>query len=83
MFLAFALYQITGRIALGVFDVPGLYHFAIKLIDNQLKVFIRSNKHVVGAVENNAVFVDEQYLVQLGAARSGIDVGDKAGIRFP
>lgn len=83
MFLAFALHQVTGCVALGVFDVPGLYHFTVKFIDNQLKVFIRSNKHVVGAVENNAVFVDEQDLVQLGAARSGIDVGDKAGVRLP
>lgn len=83
MFLAFALHQVTGRIALGIFDVPRLYHFTVKLIDNQLEVFIRSNKHVVGAVENNAVFVDEQYLVQLGAARSGIDIGNKAGVRLP
>ena len=80
---AFSLGQVLRGVARRVLDVPGLDRFPIKFIDDNFEIFIRTDKHVVGAVEHDALFVEQQKLVQLGTARSGVHHGDVVGVSFP
>ena len=83
MSAAVSLGQVLCGITQRILDVPGLYLFPIKFIDDNFEIFIWADKHVVGAVEHNALFIEQQQLVQLGTASSGVHHSDIVGVSFP
>lgn len=76
--------KVGALFALAVFDVPRLHDLAVKFVDNNGEMLVRTNKHVVGSpVENDFLVVFKDDLMGESAGRSGFGTGEEPGIGRP
>ena len=72
------------RLGLSGLNVPRLHSVAVKFIDNDLELVVRTNKHVVGsAIEYDRFLVGDHDFVRIGAASSGLGTCQEPGVGNP
>ena len=69
-----ALGQVGRLFAALVFNVPSINSIAVKVVDNQFEIAVRTNKHVVGTpIENDFLVIFKEDLVGRVAGGSELD----------
>ena len=84
MFALGATSQVGTLVAISVFYMPGCDGVTVKSVNNDFKVLVRTNKHVVGfSIEDDCLVIFKDHLVGKRTRSSGLGAGEKACIWFP